>query len=56
MSAFKGKNGFLFIKSFDADELNQKIEDALKLNSICTREQVLEYDWQNAISFFESME
>ncbi len=56
MVSFKDKDGFWFIDSFDDVRLNQIVEFALKMDSVNTREHVLEYDWKNAISYLEGIE
>lgn len=52
MREFVGQNGFYFIDSFDADELKINVEQALNALEVNTREAVLDYDWKNAISYF----
>ena len=56
MSSFKGKDGFLFIESFDSEHLNDAVATALETDEVHTREQVFEYDWNNAVSYFKSIE
>ena len=51
MREFIGKDGFYFIDSFDADALKQKITQALSEQNPSTRSAVLDYDWNNAVSF-----
>ena len=48
MREFIGKDGFYFIDSFDVDELNQKIAQALSVQNFSTRSAVLPYDWRFA--------
>ena len=55
MVSFKGKEGFLFVDSFDASWLNQIFATATKMDDVHTRDFVLEYDWKNAVSYFESL-
>ena len=50
MKAFRGKEGFYFIDCFDDDCLNSVIENALRNKTLNTRESVLIYDWDNAVS------
>jgi glycosyltransferase involved in cell wall biosynthesis len=52
MKEFVGKQGFFFIDSFDPAELNSLVERALGDKDPGTRDAVLEYDWDNAISRF----
>jgi glycosyltransferase involved in cell wall biosynthesis len=51
MREFVGKDGFYFINSFDADELEAKIEAALGSENFDTRSAVLDYDWRFATEF-----
>ena len=55
MSAFCGKSGFWFIDSFDALELNKTVASALMKKEVKTRAAVLEYDWKNAVEYFENI-
>ncbi len=53
MNEFRGREGFFFIESFSESALNDIIACALKAQGINTREAVIAYDWNNAVSFFE---
>lgn len=53
MKEFIGEDGFFFIDSFDKDSLIEKIQSAIDLKQINTRQAVLEYDWDNSILKFE---
>lgn len=55
MASFEGKDGFVFIDSFDAEVLNKTVKSALDAQNINTRGFVLEYDWENAVSYFENI-
>lgn len=50
MKEFVGRDGFVFIDTFDQAGLNEKIQKALELKNVNTRASVLEYDWSNAIT------
>lgn len=50
MREFVGKDGFYFINSFEPDELQKTVGDALSAGNIDTRSAVLDYDWKNAVS------
>lgn len=50
MKAFSGREGFIFIDSFDEERLNELISRGMLLGSTDIRESVLEYDWNCAIS------
>ncbi len=50
MKAFRGKKGFWFIDSFDAENLNRLVEEAVKCDNPDSRSSVLEYDWLNAVN------
>lgn len=56
MSTFKGKDGFWFIDSFDREYLNNTISVAIAKNSYCTRQHVMEYDWNKALEYIKSLE
>ncbi|MBR5773452.1 MAG: glycosyltransferase family 4 protein, partial [Clostridia bacterium] len=51
MREFIGKDGFYFIDSFEPQELCSKIEQALAVQSVSTRQAVLPYDWSFATEF-----
>lgn len=55
MSSFVGKVGFWFIEEFNKDYLNKTVHSVLKEKNIMSREQVLEYDWKNAIEYFKNI-
>ncbi len=55
MASFEGKDGFWFIESFDTELLNKTVKSALDAQNVNTRESVLEYDWENAVSYFENI-
>ena len=48
MKAFKDKEGFYFLDSFEAYSLNEMIQKALTQKNVNTRAAVLEYDWDCA--------
>lgn len=52
MKAFKNKDGFYYIDSFDKETLNALAEKALTSGDGLTRKSVLDYDWNNAVSYF----
>lgn len=56
MEVFKNKDGFWFIDSFAAENLNQTVKEVLEAKNVSTRESVLEYDWNRAVSYFKSVE
>ena len=56
MVSFQGKDGFWFVDSFEAANLNQIIASALASEKVNSREQVLEYDWKNAVAYFSNIE
>lgn len=45
------KDGFSLLNSFEEGELNKQIEKSLMLENCCTRQAVLECDWNNAIDY-----
>ncbi len=49
MREFEGKNGFLFIDSFEKEEIDKLIKKALAIKSTSVKEAVLEYDWNCAV-------
>ena len=49
MKAFKGKNGFYFIDSFEEDTINSLIDKALSAENVSTRSEVSGYDWSKSI-------
>lgn len=49
MKAFNNKDGFLFIDSFDEDDISSLIETALNIKNCDIRSNVIEYDWNNAV-------
>ncbi len=51
MKQFKGIKDFYFIESFDERELNALIEKVLTSEGAETRNSVLSYDWNNAVSW-----
>lgn len=55
MATFEGKSGFWFMDRFDKDYLNQMTALVLEEKGIMSREHVLGYDWDHAISYFEGM-
>ena len=55
MSTFQGKEGFWFIDSFDREHLNQIVSTAIFAENSSSRESILEYDWNNAIEYFENL-
>lgn len=50
MKAFKGKKGFWFIDSFECENLNRLVDEAVKCENPDSRSAVLEYDWSRAVS------
>lgn len=52
MKELIGKKGFYFIDNTDENTINKALADALNSKDICTREAVLPYDWDNAVSNF----
>lgn len=50
MKEFEGQNGFYFIDSFDVENINALVSDAVLDVSSDVRSAVLSYDWQGAIS------
>ncbi len=50
MKSFKGKNGFLFIDSFEKDNLNRIVDEAVNCANPDSRTAVLEYDWSVAVN------
>lgn len=51
MKAFKGKNGFYFIDSFEKNAINSLIDQALSAENTDTRSEVLDYDWNKSIDY-----
>lgn len=52
MKSFLDKNGFYYIDSFERDDLNALAEKAINIRNISSRDAVLGYDWNNAVSYF----
>ena len=52
MRAFEGKAGFVFIDSFDESSINSAVDEALQINPVQTRDSVLEYDFDHAVSYY----
>lgn len=52
MKDFKGKDGFFFIDENDSDSINLMIKDILAKKDYDSRNSVIEYDWDNAVSSF----
>lgn len=50
MKAFAGKDGFVFIDNFEAENINELIGQVLKLTDCDTRTSVLDYDWDRSIA------
>lgn len=50
MKQFKGKDGYFFISSFDACELNGLINRAIEETVHDIRQTVLDYDWSHGVS------
>ncbi len=50
MKAFSGREGFVFIDSFDEKRLNELVRRSMLLGNTDIRKSVLEYDWKCAIS------
>lgn len=53
MKEFAGRKGFYFIDIFDENEINSKIDNALGEDYPDTRSAVLDYDWENAITYLK---
>lgn len=49
MREFQGKNGFWFIESFESENINALIDEAVRNKETDTRSSVLEYDWGSAV-------
>ncbi len=54
MKEFMGKDGFYFTESFDADKLNELVKKACDSKAE-TRKSVMEYDWNNTVSYLEKI-
>lgn len=52
MKAFKNKEGFYFIDSFEKENLNSIADKAVNSGDGLTRKAVSAYDWSNAVSYF----
>ncbi len=52
MKSFLDKNGFYYIDSFERGRLNALVEQAINARNISSRDAVLGYDWNNAVSYF----
>lgn len=50
MKEFRGENGFWFIESFDAENLNRLVDEAAACKEGKSREAVSDYDWSKAVS------
>lgn len=50
MKAFRNKNGFWFIDSFEEENLNRLVGEALECQKTDSRSAVLEYDWSKAVN------
>jgi len=50
MKEFSGKEGFVFIDSFDEERLNQLVCEGLKAADADIRGSVLEYDWTRSVN------
>ena len=50
MKEFSGKEGFLFIDSFDDERLNQLVCEGLNIANVDIRGAVLEYDWTRSMN------
>lgn len=55
LNAFIGKRGFRFIDSCEATVMNQAIKDMASIETVNTRDAVLDYDWQKSIQLLESI-
>ena len=56
LKCFKGKEGFFFIESFEAENLNDQIARALCYEGGKGRESVLPYDWSNAVEIIKKLD
>lgn len=54
MREFMGKDGFYFTESFNADKLNKLVKKYCD-NKAETRKSVMEYDWNNTVSYLEKI-
>lgn len=52
MKDFKGKDGFFFIDKLDTDSINSMINEILARKDYNSRDSVIEYDWDSAVSNF----
>ena len=52
MKEFVNKDGFYRIENFESDGLNSLVEKALADGCVLSRDAVLGYDWNNAVSYF----
>ncbi len=52
MKSFRNKKGFFYIDSFERGDLNALAEKAINARDVSTREAVMSYDWNNAVSYF----
>lgn len=50
LKAFRDAPGFVFIESFEAEELNRLLRQAMEAPDPDIRRQVLAYDWKNAVA------
>ncbi len=50
MKSFRGKEGFWFIESFEAEEINRLVERAAACKNVSPRRAVIDYDWNKAIN------
>ncbi len=50
MKSFTGKNGFWFIDSFEKENLNRIVDEAVNCTNPDSRTAVLEYDWSKAVN------
>lgn len=50
MKAFRGKSGFRFIDSFEKDNLNRLVDEAVNCADPDSRTAVLDYDWSVAVN------
>ena len=55
MKALKHKEGFYFIDSFDSKKINYIVDEAIKEESVNTRQTVEDYDWSKSVSFFMNL-
>lgn len=49
MREFVGKRGFYFSEDMNGEDMNRKVEQAIREQCVDARTAVLEYDWDNAV-------